>query len=186
MTVSEHEYDSDSSLPEEFKNTNHSHSFVHNDNCSDLVNESDHGSKNRRRQLKEHSQKSRQKAAQNQVYKKLKQKEEEERQKRKQAQRRGKGGQDESEEEEEEEVSREDPAIANEIKTGRAETLENDNEDERGSISPSDEDKDPRHSTQSTSSSQSESKARKQAQPYDMIDRSNKRAARRRQPEDEV
>lgn len=90
------------------------------------MNEFEHTKKNQRCSTQQQAQKSRVRAAQNQIYKKLKQFEEEERQKRKQAQKRLNPGQEDSETE----MSQEDPGVVDEeSSTGTDEEEEEKDED---------------------------------------------------------
>ncbi|KAG0057756.1 hypothetical protein BGZ83_003654 [Gryganskiella cystojenkinii] len=223
MTLEEYQYESDSSLPEEFKNTNRLNPIIHGDSDQDEAITSnrhqsggDFGTENdwkqNSRQRAQKASKSREKATQSYIQKKLKQIEQEDREKQKEQQRRKKtSGKDNDEEEEE---KSDDGAEAQVVAVAKAES-----ESESESDSDSEEEENRKDSrarangrskghrgnrqqNQKTDRSKSRGQGRSKSRPvsdseglsgsnkdksgYDIIDRSNKRASRHRRPEDEI
>ncbi|GJJ73724.1 hypothetical protein EMPS_06082 [Entomortierella parvispora] len=214
-----YDHDSDASLPEEFKNINHLNPIIHDQDPSfahqsresgEIGFQSDFKEGLRNRALK--ANKSREKATQSYVQKKLKQIEQEERQKQKEEQRRRKKGgsdEDEKEEQDEEEDTPENQASVRGGDSNRAGS---------GSEEESDSEEDVQRSCdrgqrcvkgrrgnkyqQKADRSKSRGTSRSKSRPvsdsegigskdkdklgYDIIDRSNKRASRHRRPEDEI
>jgi len=216
MTLGDYDYDSDSSMPEEFKNTNHLDPIIHEQD-SFVTPESQTGFqsdfKENLRNRAQKSNKSRERATQSYVQKKLKQIEQEEREKQKQEQRRRRNG----EPEEEQKDGPKEDAEANETRgdnsNNKAESGSGDKSDsEEEDVQVSSRDTRGQHRSkgrhghrhqQKAGRSESRGTSRSKSRPvsdsegihidgrkdklgYDIIDRSNKRANRHRRPEDEI
>lgn len=208
MTLGDYDYDSDDSMPEEFKNTNHLNPIIHKEDTSiahssqlgEIGFQSDFKESSRNRAQK--ANKSREKATQSYVQKKLKQIEQEEREKEKQEQRRRRNGEPEEEQNEE---PAEEVAEANQAGEDKSEDGSDSEEEEDEQFSSraargqhrskarrghKQQQKADRSKSRGTSRSKSrpvsDSESIKDKLGYDIIDRSNKRASRHRRPEDEI
>ncbi|KAF9438335.1 hypothetical protein BGZ76_008618 [Entomortierella beljakovae] len=216
MAIQDFDYSSDSSLPEEFKNTNHINSLRSEYSYSDSDNDVDNGNnsisnipgeyaddhKDCLRRRAQMGQKSRAKATQSYIQKKIKKIEEKDRVERKQEQKKnnakGRGDVEGSASENDSIVDKMgDANISTEHKSSN-ETMElteseSDNEQEstlhswRRSRAKDASKKERRNNKNSKSQSRVElSNNGNQPKEYDVINRSNKRADRHRKPEDEI